>query len=110
MWSCLAGFVEPGETLEAAAARETYEEAGVRVRDVRYLQSQHWPFPGSLMIGMACRADDDAVNVDTNELEAARWFDRDEAAALVGATHPDAAIPPAAAVAYHLVRRWVEGP
>ncbi|MEZ4236362.1 MAG: NAD(+) diphosphatase [Myxococcota bacterium] len=109
MWSCLAGFVEPGETVEAACAREAHEEAGVRVRDVRYVGSQPWPFPGSLMLGLACTAEGREVRVDPAELEAARWFDRDEVAALVARTHRDSAIPPATAIAHRLVASWLDG-
>ena len=73
-YSALAGFVEPGETIEEAVARETFEEAGVRVRDVSYVMCQPWPFPSSLMIGCHSFTDDPAVTVDTTELEDARWF------------------------------------
>ncbi len=75
-YSALAGFVEPGETIEEAVARETFEEAGVRVRDVEYVASQPWPFPSSLMIGCHAYADDPAITIDTTELEDARWFTR----------------------------------
>jgi NAD+ diphosphatase len=76
-WSVLAGFVEPGESLEQTVAREVLEETGVRVRECRYLASQPWPFPGALMLGFAARAEPDEPRV-TGELEAARWFTRDE--------------------------------
>lgn len=78
-WSVVAGFVEPGETLEMAVAREVMEETGVRVRAARYLASQPWPFPGSLMLGFIADADpDEPVVGDEDELEAARWFTADE--------------------------------
>lgn len=75
-WSVLAGFVEPGESLEQTVAREVLEESGVRVRSARYLASQPWPFPGSLMLGFIAIADPDEP-VAGDELEAVRWFDAD---------------------------------
>ncbi len=77
MHSTLAGFVEPGESLEDAVAREVFEEAGVRVSDVRYHSSQPWPFPTSLMLGFHARAGSEALEVNTDELESAAWFSRD---------------------------------
>jgi NAD+ diphosphatase len=76
MFSTLAGFVEPGETIEEAVAREIEEEAGVRVDDVRYFRSQPWPYPASLMIGFFARATSTAIDLGQQELEDARWFDR----------------------------------
>jgi NAD+ diphosphatase len=78
MYSTLAGFVEPGESLEEAVAREVFEEAGVRVRDVRYHSSQPWPFPSSIMLGFYAVADDPTLAIDAEELKDARWFTRDE--------------------------------
>lgn len=110
MWSCLAGFVEPGETFEQAVQRETLEEAGIHTRAVRYLASQPWPFPMSVMIGMHAQALSREITIDPNELEAARWFHRDEAAQLLTRTHPDGlTAPPAMAIAHHLIRAFVEG-
>ncbi|MBS9476736.1 NAD(+) diphosphatase [Ancylobacter radicis] len=110
MWSCLAGFVEPGETFEQAVQRETLEEAGILTRAVRYLASQPWPFPMSVMIGMHAQAITREITIDPNELEAARWFHRDEAALLLTRTHPDGlTAPPAMAIAHHLIRAFVEG-
>lgn len=108
MYTALAGFVEPGESVEEAVAREVFEEAGVRARDVQYVTSQPWPFPSSLMIACHARADDPAIRVDERELEDARWFSRAEvAAALAGA--PDAPfIPPLPrAVAHQLLIWWM---
>lgn len=76
MYSALAGFVEPGETLEEAVAREVAEEVGVRVGEIRYLASQPWPFPHSLMIGFTSVYQDGEITIDRNELEDARWFSR----------------------------------
>jgi len=107
-YSALAGFLEVGENLEAAVARELYEEAGIRVRNVRYIASQPWPFPSSLMIGCHAEAIGDALTIDTAELDDARWFTREEvAAALEGA--PDAAFqpPPKAAIARTLLECWL---
>ena len=78
MYSTLAGFVEPGETLEEAVAREVLEESAVRVTDVRYQASQPWPFPSSLMLGFRARAETTAIKIDGRELEDARWFTPDE--------------------------------
>ncbi len=78
MYSTLAGFVEPGESLEEAVAREVFEEAGVRVRDVTYHSSQPWPFPSSIMLGFYAVADDPTLTVDGEELQDARWFTRAE--------------------------------
>ena len=81
MWSVLAGFVEPGETLEHAVARETAEETGIVVDDIRYVASQPWPFPASLMIGFTARAVGGILRADPHELEDARWFSRADIAA-----------------------------
>ncbi|MFD1333106.1 NAD(+) diphosphatase [Methylopila musalis] len=109
VWSCLAGFVEPGETLEDAARREIFEEAGVIVGPVSYAFSQPWPFPSQLMLGVTAEARGDALTPDLSELEALRWFSRDEAAALLAGDHPDGLrAPPPAAIAHHLLRLFVE--
>jgi NAD+ diphosphatase len=108
-YSALAGFVEPGESVEEAVARELMEEAGVAVDDVRYVASQPWPFPGSLMIGCVATARGDALTLDRNELEDAIWVDRAGVlAALAG--DPDAPFqaPPHFAIAHSLLRAWVE--
>ena len=78
MFSCLAGFMEPGETIEQAVSRETFEESGIIVSDVKYLASQPWPFPSSLMLGFAGKAESVDLSVNTNEVEMARWFTREE--------------------------------
>lgn len=110
VWSCLAGFVEPGETFEDAVRRETMEEAGIATGAVRYLCSQPWPFPMSVMIGFHAQATSRAITIDPNELEGARWFPRDEARHLLTRTHPDGLIaPPRMAIAHHLLRAFVEG-
>jgi NAD+ diphosphatase len=111
MWSCLAGFVEPGESLETAVRRETLEEAGIRCGAVAYFASQPWPFPMSLMIGCYAQALSSEVVMDATELEGARWFHRDEVAQMLLRTHPDGlTTPPSVAIAHHIMRGWVENP
>ena len=109
MWSCLAGFLEPGETIEDAVRREIREEAGITCGPVSYFASQPWPFPMSLMIGCHATALTRTVTVDRTELEDARWFDRQEIAAMILRRHPQGlATPPPVAIAYHIIRAWVE--
>jgi NAD+ diphosphatase len=109
MWSCLAGFVEPGETIEEAVRRETREEAGIECGRVKYFASQPWPFPMSLMIGCHAEALTTEIKVDRTELEDARWFDRDEIALMMLRRHPDGltATHPIA-IAHHIIRAWLE--
>jgi NAD+ diphosphatase len=107
-YSALAGFVEVGETIEAAVARELAEEAGIQVSDVRYVASQPWPFPSSLMIGCTARAASSALTIDTAELDDARWFTRAEIAGALrdpdsGAFQP----PPRFAIARTLLEHWL---
>jgi NAD+ diphosphatase len=107
-YSALAGFVEVGETIEAAVARELHEEAGIRVADVRYVASQPWPFPSSLMVGCTARALGRELTVDTTELEDARWFSRgDVAAALSGDSEAPFVPPPKVAIARTLLEHWL---
>ncbi|WP_406856200.1 NAD(+) diphosphatase [Alsobacter sp. KACC 23698] len=109
VYSCLAGFLEPGETLEDAVRRELFEEAGVQTGQVRYLASQPWPFPASLMIGCVAEALADDLTVDFKELEDARWFTRDEVRSMLKGQHPDGiGCPPPIAIAHGLLRAWAE--
>jgi NAD+ diphosphatase len=108
-YSALAGFVEPGETIEAAVARELGEEAGIAVTDVTYVMSQPWPFPSSLMIACTAVATGDQLVVDYHELEDARWFSAMEVAAALAET-PGAPFiaPPRYAVARTLIEHWLQ--
>ena len=106
-FSALAGFVEPGESLEDAVARELFEEAGIRVSDVSYVASQPWPFPSSLMIGCRAVAKDPALTLDTTEIEAAMWVDKAEVrAALAGDMGAPFMAPPPLAIARYLLEDW----
>jgi NAD+ diphosphatase len=109
MWSCLAGFLEPGETIEEAVRRETREEAGIACGKVTYFASQPWPFPMSLMIGCHAQAISTEITVDKTELEDVRWFDREEVALMLLRRHAQGfATPPPVAIAHHIIRAWVE--
>jgi NAD+ diphosphatase len=110
LWSCLAGFIEPGEAIEDAVRRETREEAGIVTGRVRYFASQPWPFPMSLMIGCHAEALTSDVTVDHEELEDARWFDRCETESMLLRRHEHGLItPPPFAIAHHIIRAWADG-
>ena len=108
MYSTLAGFVEPGESLELALKREVYEEVGVNVNKIEYFQSQPWPFPASLMLGFFAETDDTDLNVDKDEIEDANWFDISQ---LKDLTHPDITdgfkLPRFDSIARRLVNDWI---
>jgi NAD+ diphosphatase len=109
MWSCLAGFIEPGETIEEAVRREVQEEVGVVCGKVKYFASQPWPFPSSLMIGCHTQALSEDIEIDRDEIEAARWFDRAELAAMLRREHKEGlTTPPPVAIAHHIIRDFVE--
>jgi NAD+ diphosphatase len=110
MWSCLAGFVEPGEAVEDAVRRETREEAGITCGRVSYFASQPWPFPTTLMMGCHAEALNRDIVVDREELEDARWFSKPEVESMLLRKHPQGlTTPPPVAIAHHLIRAWVEG-
>jgi NAD+ diphosphatase len=108
MHSTLAGFVEPGESLEDAVAREVFEEAGIRITDVTYHSSQPWPFPASLMLGFHARAVTTALTIDGDEIESANWFSRDFLRQNIRGGK-DFFVPPGIAVARRLIDDWVAG-
>ncbi|KZX86528.1 NAD(+) diphosphatase [Qipengyuania flava] len=106
-FSALAGFVEPGESIEEGVAREVLEEAGVRVRDVTYVASQPWPFPSQLMIGCHSHADSDELTIDETEMAEINFYTRDEVQAALAGDGPFVA-PPPHAIAHYLMQWWIE--
>jgi NAD+ diphosphatase len=105
-YSALAGFLEPGESIEEAVAREIGEEAGIAVTGVRYVASQPWPFPSSLMIACTAQAADDRITLDRNELEDAIWVPRDTVRAVLAGAEGPFLPPPPYAIAYSLLKAW----
>lgn len=106
--SVLAGFVEPGESLETAVAREVMEEVGVSVTDIQFLGDQPWPFPASLMVGFTCRATTTALALDPEEIAAARWFTREELGTAVAAG--EVRLSQRLSIARHIIEHWYGGP
>jgi NAD+ diphosphatase len=114
-FSCLAGFMEPGETLEEAVRREVLEESGIHVGRICYLASQPWPFPSSLMMGFLGEALTEEITIDPEELAEVRWFERDEVRSMVERSRSDDPIPgqptlpPPLAIGHQIARRWAFG-
>jgi NAD+ diphosphatase len=110
MFSALAGFVEPGETIEEAVRRELMEEASLKVGEVTYYATQPWPFPSSLMIGCFAQAANRDAKPDENELAEVRWIERGVARDLIeGGSHDGLRVPPPIAIAHHLIKAWALG-
>lgn len=107
MFSLLAGFVEPGETIEAAVRREVFEETAIRVGRVDYLANQPWPFPASLMIGCRGEAISDEITIDPAEIEAARWVTRSELLTVFAGQHPEIRPARRGAIAHFLLENWL---
>ncbi len=109
-YSCLAGFVEPGETIEQAVRREVFEESGIEVGDVRYHASQPWPYPSSLMIGCFSEALSEDITLDTEELADAQWFKKDQVIEMLSRSEDmsgDIRMPPALSLAHQLAKSWI---
>lgn len=110
MYSALAGFMEPGETIEEAVRREIKEESGIRTGHIAYYSSQTWPFPSSLMIGCHAEALSTEIERDAAELEDCRWFEREEVRVMLAGTHPqELKTPPPMAIAHQLIKAFAEG-
>ena len=108
-FSALAGFVDQGESIEEAVAREVMEEAGIAVRNVRYHSSQPWPFPSSLMIGCHADAATTAIVRDDEEMSDVRWFHRDEVLKALEGRSEELVVPGPIAIAHHIIKAWANG-
>ena len=108
-FSTLAGFLEPGETIEEACAREIKEEAGLTAISIVYHSTQPWPYPSSLMIGLLAEVADDQATPDQTELDEVRWFTRAEAGALIAGSLEGVGTPPPMAIAHQLIKSWSQG-
>lgn len=109
VYTTLAGFMEPGETIEDAVRRETFEESRVRVGNVRLVLNQPWPFPANLMLGCTGEALTTDIEITQDELEACRWYSRAEVETMLAGTHPEGhRIPPGISIAHHLILGWLQ--
>ncbi len=106
--SALAGFVDQGESIEEAVAREVMEEAGIEVKNVRYHSSQPWPFPSSLMIGCHAEAATTQIAMDAEEMTDVKWFEREEVLLALDEKSESLRLPGRIAIAHHLIRAWAE--
>jgi NAD+ diphosphatase len=106
--SALAGFVSPGESMEEAVARETFEEVGIKIKNPRYIFSQPWPWPSQLMMGVICDAQSEDLTINKDELEDAKWFTREEVQAVYNKTGDAFLRLPRFTIAHHLLRHWLE--
>jgi len=109
MYSCLAGFIEPGETIEAAAEREAMEESGIQIKNVKYITSQPWPFPASLMMGCTGEAQNRTINIDKNELEDIIWVSKEDVFRALNGLDKTIFMARRGAIARYLIERWVAG-
>ena len=108
-YSALAGFVDQGESIEEAVAREIMEEAGLQVRNVRYHSSQPWPFPSSLMMGCHAEAATTEINMDPEEMTDVKWFGRQEVLQALAGENEQLLLPGPVAIAHHLIKTWANG-
>jgi NAD+ diphosphatase len=106
MYSALAGFIDQGESIEEAVAREVREEAGIEVKNVRYHSSQPWPFPSSLMIGCHAEAATTDISIDNEEMSDVRWFEREEVLRALDRRNDELWVPQPLAIAHHLIKTW----
>lgn len=109
MYSALAGFMDQGEAIEEAVAREVMEEAGIRVKNVRYHSSQPWPFPSSLMIGCIAEAATTDIHIDAEEMTDVQWFDRSEVLLALEGKSEILTVPNPIAIAHHIIKAWATG-
>jgi NAD+ diphosphatase len=106
IYSCLAGFVDQGESIEEAVSREIMEESGIKVKNVNYYASQPWPFPWSLMIGCHAEAETNEINYDEHEMHSVKWFHRDEVLDALKESNDNLSVPGSIAIAHHLIKAW----
>ena len=109
MYSCLAGFMEPGESIEAAVQREVLEETSILVKNVRYLTSQPWPFPSSLMIGCVAEALSKKVLIDPKEIENALWVSREEMLEVFSGNNERIYPARVGSIAHFMIKKWLSG-
>ena len=109
MYSCLAGFIEPGETIEAAATREAVEESGIKIKNVKYITSQPWPFPASLMMGCTGEAQNRTLQIDKDELDDAIWVSKEEVFRALNGLDKSIFMARKGAIARYLIEKWVAG-